>query len=156
MDKWWRWHKNSRGIISLSVTNLPDRRFFSNSPARMHNSAQIDTPVHPAHARRGDLLSAVLQTYAQPVPAFQPNETFMTCLTQPFCFFRTFLLYFFEYWKGRWNQHQRSDRHIQVPTDHFWGHIGGFYRTMPQCRRIKVLNCVWVLLTFLEVCKLTT
>ena len=126
IDKWRRRRKNSRGIISLSVTNLPDRRFFSNSPARMHNSAQIDTPLS-SRARMLWQSFFLRLIYAQPL-----------CL--PFSLLRHLwhvslnpdLFAFFKYWKGGWKEHQSSDRHIQVPTHHFWGCVGVFYEIMPQ------------------------
>ena len=113
--------------------------FFSNSPAHMHNSAQIDTPHSSrAHAPwRSFCRFTDLRTAS--VPAFQPAETFMTCLTQsgpthPAC----------------WD--------IQVPTYHFWGCVGGFYKIMPLCRPPtgSKFTIVRVLLTFLDVCKFTT
>ena len=50
-------------------------------------------PLHPAHARCGDLSSCRFTDLRKAsVPAFHPADTFMTCLTQsrPFCF-----LYYF-------------------------------------------------------------
>ena len=118
--------------LTLSVTNsasAPDWRF----PATLLHACVILSksthPFHPAHARCGDLsFCRFTDLRTASVPAFQPAQTFMTCLTQsgPCCFF--YIIYF---WKGRWKQHQSYNRHIQAPTDHFWGCVGGFYEIMP-------------------------
>ena len=42
---------------------------------------------------------------------------------------------FFKYWKYRWKLLQSSNRHFQVPTDHFWECVGGFLLIMPTCRQ---------------------
>ena len=98
------------------------------------------TPFIPHTRAVAIFIFAVLQTYAQPLCLpFNLLRHFMTCLTQcgHCCFF---LLY------------------IQVPTDHFWGCMGGFYEIMPPCRPLtgSKFTIVRVCLTFLEVRKFTT
>ena len=89
-------------------------------------------------------LPAVLQTYFSQLRHLWHNSL------------NTYLSAFFlEHWKGRWKEHQSSNRHIQVPTDAFWGCVGGFNEIMLQCcpstgSKFTILR---VLLTFLEVCK---
>ena len=68
----------------LSVTNsasAPDRCFFSNSPARMRNSAQIPLSSRARAPWRSFFLFAVLQTYAQPLCL--PLRHFMTRIKAP-------------------------------------------------------------------------
>ena len=150
--------------LSLSVTksaSATDRRF----PATLLHAcvflSQSTHPFHPAHARCGDLsFCRFTDLRTASVPAFQPAQTFMTCLTQsgPCCFFFFFFFFLSSYWKGRWKEHQSSNRHIQAPTDHFWGCVGVFYEIMPPCRPLtgSEFTNVRVFLTFLEVCKFTT
>ena len=44
------------------------------------------------------------------------------------------LNFFLKYWKDKWKLHQSSDRHIQLPTHHFWGWVGVFWEIKPTCR----------------------
>ena len=87
------------GLVSLSVTKsafATDRRF----PATLLHAcvfrSQSTHPFHPAYARCGDLsFCRFTDLRTASVPAFQPAQTFMTCLTQsgPCCFF--FFFFFF-------------------------------------------------------------
>ena len=116
----------------------------------MRDSAQIDTPLSSPRTRAVAIfLSAVLQTYAQLLcMPFIPLRHLWHVSLNPD------LVAFCEYWKGRWKEHQSSNLHIQVLTDHFWGCVGGFYEIMPPFYLPK-FTIVRVLLTFLEVCKFT-
>ena len=79
--------------LTLSVTDsasAPDRRF----PATLLHACVILSksthPFHPAHARCGHLsFCRFTDLHTASVPAFQPAQTVMTCLTQsgPCCFF---------------------------------------------------------------------
>ena len=53
-----------------------------------------------------------------------------------FCvFFLFFFVFcFFKCWKGRWKLYQRFYRHIQLPTNHFWGCVGVILEIKPTCR----------------------
>ena len=77
-------------------------------PTLLHTCVILPKSTHRA---RELWRSAALQTYA--------HSLCVSLNPDLFCFF-------FEYWKGRWKQHQSTDCHIQVPTDHFWGCVGGF------------------------------
>ena len=89
--------------LSLSVTksaSATDRRF----PATLLHAcvflSQSTHPFHPAHARCGDLsFCRFTDLRTASVPAFQPAQTFMTCLTQsgPCCFFFFFFFFFLKY-----------------------------------------------------------
>ena len=52
-------------------------------------------------------------------------------------------------------QHQSSNRHMHVPTDHFWGCVGGFeWGIVPHATRLATeskFTIVRVLLMFLDV-----
>ena len=98
-------------------------------------------------------LPAISQTYAQPLylPISLLRHLWHVSLNMD-------LFAFLKYWNGRWKKHQRSDHHIQVPTDRFWGCVNGFYEIMPPyCLPTgsKFKLCEF-LLTFLEVYKFTT
>ena len=101
--------------ITLSVTKsafATDRRF----PATLLHAcvflSQSTHPFHPAHARCGDLsFCRFTDLRTASVPAFQPAQTFMTCLTQsgPCCFF--FFFFFFL------STERVDERNIKAPTD---------------------------------------
>ena len=111
--------------------------FSSNSPARMRHSVRINTPLS-SRAR------ALWRSFF--LPFYRPTHSLCACLSACWDIYdmshsiRTFLL-FLEYWKGRWKQHQSSDCHIQVLTDHFWGCVGGFYEIMPHLPRQSSQLC---------------
>ena len=117
--------------ISLSVTSACAR---SNSPARIlyaYFCPNRHTPFIP-HTRAVAIFP-IAQSLCLP---FSLLRHLWHVSLNP-----NFFGFFLEYWKGRWKQHQSSDRHIQVPTGHFWGCVGGF--TMPPAYRVKVHNCAW-------------
>ena len=101
--------------ISLSVTksaSATDRRF----PATLLHAcvflSQSTHPFHPAHARCGDLsFCRFTDLRTASVPAFQPAQTFMTCLTQsgPCCFFAFFFFFL--------STERVDERNIKAPTD---------------------------------------
>ena len=80
------------------------------------------------------------------LPFYRPTHSLCACLSACSDIYdmshsiRTLLL-FFRVLKSRWKQHQSSDCHIQVPTDHFWGCVGVFYRHAARLPRVKVYNC---------------
>ena len=88
--------------LTLSVTksaSATDRRF----PATLLHAcvflSQSTHPFHPAHARCGDLsFCRFTDLRTASVPAFQPAQTFMTCLTQsgPCCLFLFFFIFLTE------------------------------------------------------------
>ena len=101
--------------ISLSVTksaSATDRRF----PATLLYACVILSksthPFRPAHARCGDLsFCRFTDLRTASVPAFQPAQIFMTCLTQsgPCCFFYFFIFFL--------STERVDERNIKAPTD---------------------------------------
>ena len=135
--------KTCASLKSPKMVKWPDNPFSPEfwAVTLLHILSKSTHPFHPGHARCGDLsFCRFTDLRTASVPAFQPAQTFMTCLTQtgPCCFF-----IFFEYWKGRWKQHQSSNRHIQA---RFWGCVGSF-SVMPPAYRVRVHKCT----SFLDV-----
>ena len=86
---------NGRSKINFRFTRKSPYPF--NSVAALLNACVILSksthPFHPAHARCGDLsFCRFTDLRTASVPAFQPAQTFMTCLTQSGpCFFFIFI-----------------------------------------------------------------
>ena len=124
----------------MNLAYAPNRRF---SATLLHTCVILSKsthPFHPAHACCSDLyFCRFTDLRTASVPAFQPAETFYDMSNS----MRTLLLFLL---------------YIQVPTDHFWGCMGGFYEIMPPCRPLtgSKFTIVRVCLTFLEVRKFTT
>ena len=130
------------GRLYLYISFSHEFGFCTRSAFFTHESfcPNRHTPFIPCTRAVAIFLPAVLQAYAQPL-----------CL--PFSLLRhlwhvsvnpDLFAFFLEYWKGRWKQHQSTNCHIQVPTNHFWGYVDDFLwdnAAMPPAYRDKVHNC---------------
>ena len=63
-----------------------------------------------------------------------PARRFSHDTSYSFLTFSVFFCFFLKYWKDRWKLHQSSDRHIQLPTRHFWGCVDVFWEIKPTWR----------------------